>query len=259
MQNILLEKTGGIAQITINRPHVRNAVNEETMAELHEALNEIERDASLRVVILTGAGDKAFISGGDIKEFEALTTIPQAKAMAETMRGFLNRLESLPLPVIAAVNGHALGGGCETALACDFRIAAENATLGFLQINMGIITGWGSGPRLLRLVGRAQATRLLMLGERISAQEAQRIGLVHEVAPRDEFRQRVEHLAAKLAEKPPLALRGFKQAIHQWSDIPMHAGQVLETEIFGQVWVSEDHSEAVRAVLEKRTPVFRGK
>lgn len=259
MANVLFEKDNHIARITINRPEVRNAINEPTMVQLHHILDEVELDPTIRVVILTGTGEKAFISGGDIKEFEELNTIPAAKRMAENMRKVLNRLEQLPIPVIAAINGHALGGGCETALACDFRVAAEEATLGFLQINMGIITGWGSGPRLLRLVGRSQANRLFMLGERLTAPEAQRLGLVHEVVSRTEFSERVHALAEKLASKPPLALRGFKQAMNQWYDVPFHSAQFVETEIFSEVWISEDHSEAVRAVFDKRPPVFAGK
>ncbi|MGO4886518.1 enoyl-CoA hydratase/isomerase family protein [Anaerobacillus sp. MEB173] len=259
MSNIMFQKNEHVAKIIINREDVRNAINEPTMEELHQVLNEIEQDDSIRVVILTGTGEKAFISGGDIKEFEQLTTISDAKKMAERMRRVLNRIEQLPVPTIAAINGHALGGGCETALACDFRVSVDEASLGFLQINMGIITGWGSGPRLEQLIGRSKATQLLMLGERISAKEAQNIGLVHDVVDRDNFIETVNQLAEKLSSKPPLALKGFKLAMNQWRDMPFSPSQIMETEIFSELWVSEDHFEAARAVLEKRKPTFYGK
>lgn len=259
MSQVILERNQYIAKITINRPEVRNAINEATMNELNRCLDEIENDESLRVVVLTGEGEKAFISGGDIKEFESLTTADQAREMSEKMRKILNRLEQLPIPVIAALNGDAMGGGCETALACDFRIAVEGTSLGFLQVKLGIITGWGSGPRLLNLVGRAQASRLLMFGERISSEEAQCIGLINQVVPRHQFLSTVEELAKSLSSSPPLAVRAFKLALKQWQEAPLHSSQEIETEIFSRLWVSEDHKEAVRAFFEKREPVFKGK
>ncbi|MEW9673708.1 enoyl-CoA hydratase/isomerase family protein [Ammoniphilus sp. 3BR4] len=258
MTQVLLKRNQCVAKITINRPEVRNAINDSTMDELNRCLDEIENDELLRVVILTGEGEKAFISGGDIKEFESLTTADHAREMSEKMRKILNRIEQLPIPVIAALNGDAMGGGCETALACDFRIAVEGTSLGFLQVKLGIITGWGSGPRLLHIVGRAQASRLLMLGERITAEEAQRIGLVHQVVPRHQFVSRVEELAKSLCSSPPLAVRGFKLALKQWHDASLHSSQALETEIFSTLWVSQDHKEAVRSFFEKRDPVFTG-
>lgn len=259
VSQVLFERSQYVARLTINRPEVRNAINESTMDELNRCLDEIEKDERIRVVVLTGQGEKAFISGGDLKEFESLTTENQARQMAEKMQKVLNRIEQLPMPVIAALNGDALGGGCETALACDFRIAAEGATLGFLQVKLGIITGWGSGPRLLHLVGRAQASRLFMLGERISAEEAHRIGLVHQVVPREQFLSSVEELTRSICASPPLAVRGFKRALKYWQEAPFDSSQKFETDIFTSLWVSQDHDEAVRSFFEKRQPVFLGR
>jgi len=253
------ERRDGWVRLIIDRPEARNALNLETLAELESILLELEKDDSLRALVLTGAGDRVFVSGGDLKQFAQLRGEEKARWMSKRYQDVLNRLEQFPVPVVAAVNGHALGGGCEVALACDFRIMAQEATLQFKQVHMGLVTGWGSGVRLLALVGYSQAMRLLLLGEQVTAEQAHSFGLAHEVAPREKLEERVEAFVAKLKALPPLAVRSFKRLLQTWRSMPLSEAQTLEREHFAALWETEDHWEASNATLEKRPPVFKGR
>jgi len=205
-------------------------------------------------MILTGAGDKTFLSGGDLKEFQHLETMEEARQMISTMKEVTDLLAGFPWPVIAAVNGLAVGGGCETAVACDFRIASHSAKLGYRQITLGIISGWGGGPRLVHLLGKGRALRLMATGDLLSAEEALRIGLVDQVVPPDQVMPSALVLARRIAENAPLAVRAYKRLVQMTVRVPLEAALEFETELFGPVWVSEDHEECVRAFFEKRKP-----
>lgn len=253
------ERRDGWVRLVIDRPEARNALNLETLAELEAVLLELEKDDTLRALVLTGAGDRVFVSGGDLKQFAQLRGQETARRMSQRYQDVLNRLERFPVPVVAALNGHALGGGCEVALACDFRIMAREATLQFKQVHMGLVTGWGSGARLLGLVGYSQAMRLLLLGEQVTAEEAKALGLAHEVVPREKLEERVEAFVDKLKALPPLAVRSFKRLLQTWRSMPLTEAQALEREHFAALWETEDHWEASNATLEKRPPVFKGR
>jgi len=247
-----------IATLTIDRPEVKNAIDRRTMEEMGAAVGSAEQDRDLRAVILTGAGQDTFISGGDLRYFQGLVTDHQVRGMLLMMRRLLGRIENLPVPVIAAINGYAIGGGTEVALACDLRVAAAEATWIFRQVDIGLITAWGGGQRLQRLVGPARASRLLLLGEAVSAQEALALGLVDRAVPRSELIQEARAFARRIAAKPPLAVRAMKRALVQGREMPFDAGLVLEEKLFRGLWRSKDHDEAVAAFLEKRRPRFRG-
>ncbi len=253
------EMRDGWALLIIDRPETRNALNLETLEQLEASLKELEREESLRVLVLQGAGQRVFISGGDLKEFEQIRGPEAARQMAGRYQDVLNRLERFPVPVVAAINGHALGGGCEVALACDFRIMAAEATLQFKQVQMGLVTGWGSGARLLSLVGYSQAMRLLLLGEQVDAAAALALGLVHDVVPGAQLDEQVEAWVGKLMAAPPLAVRSFKHLLQAWRSVPLAEAQRLEREHFAALWETEDHWEASRAMLEKRRPLFKGR
>lgn len=253
------ERRDGWVLLFIDRPEARNALNLETLAELEQILLTLEQDESLRALVLTGGGERVFISGGDLKQFSQLRGHETAWRTSKRYQDVLNRLEQFPVPVVAAVNGHAFGGGCEVALACDFRVMAEEATLQFKQVHMGLVTGWGGGARLLTLVGYAQAARLLLLGESVTAADALSMGLVHEVAPRAHLLERTEALVEKLKALPPLAVRSFKRLLQSWRSLPMAEAQALEREHFAALWETEDHWEASQATLDKRPPVFKGR
>ena len=249
---------GKIATLTIDRLQVKNAIDRRTMEEMGEAIGLVEQDRDLRALILTGAGHDAFISGGDLRYFQSLLTDRQVRGMLLMMRGLLGRIENLPVPVIAAINGYAIGGGTEVALACDLRLVAAEASLIFRQVDMGLITAWGGGQRLQRLVGPARASRLLLLGEAVSARDALALGLVDRVVARSGLMQEARALARRIAAKPPLAIRAMKRALVQGREMPLQAGLVLEEKLFRSLWKSKDHDEAVAAFLEKRRPRFSG-
>jgi enoyl-CoA hydratase len=255
-QNLLVETIDRVAVVTINRPDKRNALNQQTRDEILSALDELCQSES-RVLVVTGAGDKAFIAGADIGEFEGRTALMQRDVMKQ--RRIFDAVEDFPKPVIAMINGFCLGGGMEFALACDIRIAADTARLGQPEINLGIIPGGGGTQRLTRLVGEGKAMELILTGDLIDANEARALGLVNDVAPAAQLRQRVMALATKIAEKSPVALRMAKEAVKSASRMNLREGLEREADLFGLTFSSEDKAEGVRAFFEKRKPEFKGR
>jgi enoyl-CoA hydratase len=254
---VLKESIDRVAVLTINRPDKRNALNGATRAALIDALQEIRASEDIRVVVITGAGDKAFIAGADIGEFEGRTPVDQFRVMKAS--SVFDIVEAFPKPVIAMINGFALGGGCELAMACDIRIAADSARLGQPEVNLGIIPGGGGTQRLPRLVGSGNAYKLLFTGELIDAAEALRMGLVDEVVPLNQLRERVLGLAATIGEKSPVALQLIKEAVRASLRTPLDEGLRQETTLFGIAFASEDKAEGVRAFLDKRKADFKGR
>lgn len=257
--NLIFEQRERVGLVTINRPQAQNSISIETMHEMGRLLEQVEKDTDLRALVITGAGDTAFVAGGDLKDFRSLDSFQAGRRMSLYMQGILNRFEELDQPVIAAINGYAFGGGCELAVACDFRIAAEGAQLGFRQVRFGIMTGWGGAQRLLRLVGRSKALELLLTGDIVTAQEALKIGLVDRVAPAGGVLEAALELAGRIAQNPPLALANIKRAIVKGWEMPMRAAMEYEAELFAATWDSEDHREAEQAFAEKRPPKFKGR
>jgi enoyl-CoA hydratase len=256
-ETILVERRGSVAIIIINRPERRNALNIQTRAEGAAVLDELRADDSVRVVVFTGAGDKAFIAGADIAEFRDRTAITQREVMLE--RGLFNAIDTFPKPVIAMINGYCLGGGCELALACDIRIASDKASFGQPEINLGIIPGGGGTQRLTRLVGEGKAMELILTGEIIDAQTAYTLGLVNHVVSADQLETKTMAIANRIAEKSPIALRLAKEAIKLASRSNLDEGLRREVDLFALCFSSEDKDEGVTAFLEKRKPEFKGK
>ena len=257
-QNIRFEKKHQIAYVTIDRPKVLNALNMATMQELKQAFADIKDDAEVRVVILTGAGEKAFVAGADIGELGQQTPV-SAKEYTHRGQAIVDAIEDLGKPVIACVNGFALGGGCELALACTMRIASENAKLGQPEVKLGLIPGYGGTQRLARLVGKGIAMQLVLTGEMISAQEAHRIGLVNEVVPAAELIPRAEAIAAKIIANAPLAIQYAMEAVNHGFDLPLADGLFLEATLFAVCCATDDKNEGTKAFLEKRAAQFKGK
>ena len=257
MSLVTREGVGRVAILTINRPDKRNALNGPTRLALIAALDEIRANDGIRVVVITGAGDKAFIAGADIGEFEGRTPVDQFRVMKGP--SVFDAVEAFPKPVIAMINGFALGGGCELAMACDIRIAADSAKLGQPEVNLGIIPGGGGTQRLPRLVGSGTAYKLLFTGELIDAAEALRIGLVDEVVPAAELRTRVLALGTMIAEKSPVALQLIKEAVRASLRTSLDDGLRLETTLFGVAFASQDKVEGVEAFLQKRKAEFLGR
>ena len=256
-ETILVDRRARVAIITINRPEKRNALNIQTRAEGAAILDELRNDDSIRVVIFTGAGDKAFIAGADIAEFAGRSALQQRAIMME--RGLFNAIDTFPKPVIAMVNGYCLGGGCELALACDIRIASDTASFGQPEINLGIIPGGGGTQRLPRLVGEGKAMEMILTGEIIKAEEAFRCGLVNQVVPADQLEARTMEVANRIAEKSPIALRLAKEAVKLASRSNLDEGLRREVDVFALCFSSEDKDEGVKAFLEKRKADFKGK
>ena len=256
-ENLLLDRDGAVALVTINRPPVLNALNLSTLDELRRAMLALQDDASVRVVIITGAGEKSFVAGADINEL-ATQRPAEGKEHAQHGQHVLDLIENLGKPVIAAINGFALGGGCELALACTLRIAADTARIGQPEINLGILPGYGGTQRLSRLVGKGVALDLLLTGRQVTADEALRIGLVNRVVPAATLIAECRALAAELATKAPIATQYIIEAVNRGLDIPLDQAQCLEATLFGLVASTADMREGTRAFLEKRQPVFKG-
>ncbi|RLI42345.1 crotonase [Candidatus Bathyarchaeota archaeon] len=256
-QYVIYEKSERIATITLNRPEALNAFNKDVVEEILKALEDAENDEKIRVVILTGAGEKAFSAGADIKIMKGFDAL-KARELSLMGEKLCSAIENFEKPVIAAINGYALGGGLEVAMACDLRIASDKAKMGQTEINIGLIPGWGGTQRLTRLIGKAKAKELVFTGKMIDAKTAEQLGLVNMVVPADQFREAVRKFAMELAEKAPVALRIAKALINKGADMSLDAAIALEREGFGVVGSTEDLQEGVSAFIEKRKPVFKG-
>jgi enoyl-CoA hydratase/carnithine racemase len=258
LANVLYEKKSAIAYVTVNRPKVLNALNTPTWRDLRSAFEDAQNDASVRGVILTGAGDKAFIAGADISELAHASAI-DAERSSRIGQAVLDLIENLGKPVIAAINGFALGGGCETAMACTIRIAVEHAKFGQPEVKLGLLPGGGGTQRLPRLVGKGRALQLILSGGMISAQEAFRIGLVNEVVPAADLIPRAEAILTEIAENAPIAIKHSLEAVNKGMDTSQSEGFALEASYFGLCAGTEDKKEGTSAFLEKRAPQFHGR
>ncbi len=257
-EQVVLKKIDGhVATLTINRPDKLNALNIATRSRLVEELDDLAANDDIRVVIVTGAGEKSFIAGADIAEFEGRSPVEQFRVMTDS--SVFLAVDQFPKPIIAAINGFCLGGGCELALACDIRIASEKAKLGQPEINLGLLPGGGGTQRLPRLVGMGAALKMLYTGDFIRADEAHRIGLVDEVVPPDQLQARVKELADTIASKSPVALRLIKQAVRTSMRTSLDEGLKQEVTLFSLAFASEDKEEGVDAFLNKRQPTFTGR
>lgn len=253
---MLVDKEKEIAIVTINRPEVRNALDRNGWLELRENLVALDRDDAVRVIIITGAGDKAFMAGADLK-------VLRQRSVLETLKGetssVLRGIEQMSKPVIAAVNGYALGGGCELALACDIRIASENARFGQTEINVGVLPGAGGTQRLRRLVGLGKALELILTGEIITAQEAEKIGLVNKVVSHEKLLDEAKEMARKISEKSPVVVRLARAAVLSGSETDFSTSLLLEILFQSVVFSTEDHLEGINAFLEKRRPQYKNR
>src|SRR5208337_4167479 len=257
-QNIKFEKKNQIAYVTIDRPKVLNALNMATMQELKTVFTDLKDDLEVRVVILTGAGEKSFVAGADINELSQQTPV-SAKEYTHRGQAVLDQIENLGKPVIACINGFALGGGCELAMACTMRLASENAKLGQPEVKLGIIPGYGGTQRLARLVGKGLAMQMVLAGEVITAAEAYRIGLVNEVTAAAELIPRAVAIAAKIIANAPLAVQYAMEAVNKGMEMTLAEGLFLEASLFGVCCATEDKTEGTAAFLEKRAAQFKGK
>jgi enoyl-CoA hydratase len=257
-KNIRFEKEGAVAIVTIDRPKVLNALNNEIISELHDCFDNIAVDNSILCVIITGGGEKAFVAGADIGELATLDILG-GRALCDRGQELMSKIENLPQPVIAAINGFALGGGCELAMACTIRLASENARLGQPEVNLGIIPGYGGTQRLSRLVGRGKAAQMILTGDFVTAAEAHRVGLVEDVYPQAELMAKAKEMAQKIASKGPLAVRYAKQAINLGLDVDLDSGCRHEASLFAAICGTEDKNEGTKAFLEKRKAEFKGK
>ena len=258
LKNVLYEKRGGIAYVTLNRPKVLNALNTPTWTDLRTAFEDARDDAAVRGVILTGAGDKAFIAGADITELAHVTAVG-AEESSRFGQEVLDLVENLGKPVIAAVNGFALGAGCETAMACTIRVASETAKFGQPEVTLGLVPGGGGTQRLPRLVGKGRALQLILSGEMISAQEAYRIGLINEVVPPADLIKRAEAILRKILSNAPIAVKYALEAVNRGMETIQSEGLALEASYFGLCAGTEDKKEGTSAFLEKRAPQFQGR
>jgi enoyl-CoA hydratase len=256
--NLLIERDGRVAILTINRPKVLNAMNAATLDELARAFQDLGDDPAVGVVVVTGAGEKAFVAGADINEL-AVQSPTSMRALALAGQRVFNLIETLGKPVIAAINGYALGGGCELAMACTLRLAADTAKLGQPEISLGLLPGYAGTQRLPRLVGKGKAMEMILTGLPIAAAEAERIGLVNRVIPAGELMAEARRLATALAAQAPVAMRYIIDAINQGLEMPFAEGCAHEAALFGLAAATEDMREGTRAFLEKRKPVFQGR
>jgi enoyl-CoA hydratase len=258
LANVLYEKKGAIAYVTVNRPKVLNALDTPTWKDMRTAFEDAQNDATVRGVILTGAGSKAFIAGADITELANATAV-EAERTSRFGQGVLDLIENLGKPVIAAVNGFALGGGCETAMACTLRIAVDSAKFGQPEVKLGLVPGGGGTQRLPRLVGRGRALQVILSGEMIGAQEAWRIGLANEIVPAPELIARAEAILNKIACNAPIAVKFSLEAVNKGLETSLSEGLMLEAAYFGLCAATEDKNEGTSAFLEKRAPRFHGR
>ena len=256
--NLLFQVSDKIARITFDRPNVLNALNRKTMDELGDCLKKVRADDDIRVLILTGAGEKAFVAGADINELSQQTPV-NGREFTLYGQEIFHRLETLGKPVIAAINGFALGGGCELALACTLRVAGRNAKLGQPEVKLGIIPGYGGTQRLPRLCGKGVAHELILTGEMISAEEALRVGLVNRVVEPGELLATAEAIAKKIIANAPLAVKYALEAVEHGMEMPQEEGLYLEATLFGLCCATQDMREGTRAFLEKRSPKFEGR
>lgn len=257
-ETLEVSREGGVTLVTISRPEALNALTLQVLEELSFAFEDIDDDDETRAVVLTGAGDKAFVAGADIKEMSGFHAV-DARAYSDAGQGVLNRIEVLGKPVIAAVNGFALGGGCELAMACHLRIASEKARFGQPEVKLGVIPGFGGSQRLPRLVGMGRALELMLTGDMIPAEEAYRIGLVNKVVPHDTLREEALAIAGTIASQAPLALRWILEAALQGEGRSTADGCDIEANLFGLCFSTEDQKEGMAAFVEKRAPKFQGK
>jgi enoyl-CoA hydratase len=257
-ENTLYEKEDGIATITINRPEALNALNKQAVQEISARLDEAEEDETVKVIVITGAGDKGFCVGLDLKAVRGISAV-DGMNLSLLGQKLTKKIEELRKPVIAAINGYALGGGLEMAMSCDLRIASENARMGQTELNVGLIPGWGGTQRLPRLVGRAMAKELIFTGKMIDAKTAKQLGLLNEVVPPDELKSAVKKFAAELITKPPVGLQLAKQLINSSIETDLTKGLIQEAQAFGVLASTEDFDEGVAAFIEKRKPKFKGK
>lgn len=257
-KNILYEKSDGIATITINRPKALNALNKETIPEFLSRLKDAEKDEKVKVIVITGAGEKAFCAGLDLKPMRDIT-VTEAVETSRVGQDLTLEIEELEKPVIAAINGYALGGGLELSMACDIRIASEKARIGQTEVNVGLIPGWGGTQRLPRLVGKGIAKELIFTGKMIDAKTAERIGLVNMVVPPERLKSAVEELAKEIMSKPPIAIKLAKELVNNSIETNQRTGLIHEAEAFGILSSTEDYREGVSAFIEKRKPEYKGR
>jgi enoyl-CoA hydratase len=256
MPNVLLTQEAGVAVVTIHRPDKLNALNAATIDEIDAAFRDIDANPQVRAVIVTGSGDKAFVAGADIGELARQTPL-SGKATSIRGQALLRRIELFRVPVIAAINGFALGGGCELALACHIRLAADNARIGLPEVSLGIIPGYGGTQRLTRLVGRGRAIELTVTGKHITAEEARRIGLVNHVYPQAELMDQARDLCQAILKNGPVAVAAALEVMQHGLDMPLEEAILLEANAFGVVSATEDMKEGLNAFLEKRKPQFK--
>jgi enoyl-CoA hydratase len=258
LETVLYEKKGGVAYVTLNRPKVLNALNRRALADLRAAFEDARDDAEVHGAIITGSGDKAFIAGADINEVATDTPV-QAEQKTRHGQAVMDLIENLGKPVVAAVNGFALGGGCETALACTIRIASENAKFGLPEVKLGIIPGYGGTQRLPRLVGKGHALRMILSGNMITAQEAYRIGLINEVVPAPELIGRAEAILKEMSGNAPLSVKYALQAVNKGLETSLSEGLLIESSLVAICTSTEDKKEGTSAFLEKRAANFKGR
>ena len=257
-RNLLFEKEGSIGLLTINRPQVLNALNRETMTEISKVVGKIATDPEVAVLIITGTGEKSFVAGADISEMRTLSAL-EGRAWSKFSQATFNAIENLPQPVIAAVNGYALGGGCELAMSCDIRIASYKAKFGQPEVLLGVVAAFAGTQRLPRLIGKGRAKELLFTGDQIDAAEACRIGLVNKVVPAGELLTAAKALAAKIISRGPVAVQLCKAAVNEGLDMDLESAQAYEAEVFGLCFATADQKEGMNAFVEKRPAKFTGK
>lgn len=257
-ETIKVEREQNTLWVILNRPHRLNAFNDVLLEELADVLDTAEKDSSIKSVIITGEGDRAFSAGADLTMFPKATPV-KAEEFSRAGQKIFSKIEEMSKPVIAAINGFALGGGLELALACDFRVAAEHAELGSPEILLGLIPGWGGTQRLVRIVGLAKAKEMVLLGNRIKADEALKIGLIHKVVHYEKLREEARTLAQRLSEGPPIAMKYAKHALNFGTQVPLEVGLRLEASLMGLSFSTEDLKEGVEAFMSKRKAEFKGK